>query len=85
MNEDQDKSPSRMDRIKPRLRSAAKYAASGVAGGVAVFLATRPKAGIIMCHVTMEQINKLQEQGQGVIVYMSDSRNPIWFALPDKD
>lgn len=83
MEEDQPK-PSIKDRIRPNLRSAAKYTIAGVIGGVVVYAFDKHRTIITVYPLTMDNITKLYEQGQGVIGFGHGGKRPVYFALPDK-
>lgn len=40
---------------------------------------------IYRCNVSMEDLEELQAQGQGVLSFEFNPKTVIWFALPDKE
>ena len=84
MQEEDIPKKSFKERIKPNLRQAAFYTISGIAGGATVALYFKHRTVITFCHITMDQIDQLKDQGQGVIGFAHGSKNPIYVALPDK-
>lgn len=83
MQEDNSKK-SFKDRIKPNLRSVAKYSTVAIGAGVTGYYIREYRSVLTICHVSLESINKLSEQGQGVIEFSDGVRNKVWLALPDK-
>lgn len=83
MQEDNPKK-SFKDRIKPYLRPVVKYSTVAIGAGVAGYYVRDHRPVLTICQVKLETINKLSEQGQGVVEFSDGVRNKIWFALPDK-
>ena len=83
MQEDNSKK-SFKDRIKPYLRPVAKYSTVAIGAGMAGYYVREHKSVLTICHVSLETINKLSEQGQGVVEFSDGVRNKVWLALPDK-
>jgi hypothetical protein len=83
MNEDSPKK-SFKDRIKPNIRQVATCSISGIAGGAAVVLYYKYRTTVTWCNITMESVDFLKENGQGVIGFGTDTRDKILVALPDK-
>lgn len=82
----QDETPKKSlkDKIKPHFPTIAMCSVSGIASGFAVYYVNRHIMHITWCHITMDQIDQLKEQGQGVIMFEHGLKNKILVALPDK-
>lgn len=82
----QDEFPKKSfkDRIKSYLHPVAKYSTVAIGAGVAGYYVRDHRSVLTVCHVSLESINKLCEQGQGVIEFGDGVRNKVWLALPDK-
>lgn len=79
MQEDNSKK-SFKNRIKPYLPTVAMCSVTGIVTGLAVYF--RPT--VTWCHITMEDVDYLKEQGHGVIEFGMDTRNKTLVALPYK-
>jgi len=76
------------DRITPRVRKIVTYTIPGVVAGsvmTAMYL-TKYKPEIYWLNISMESVDFLKKNGQGVIGFVNDvnPRQKFFVALPDK-